>query len=41
MRNAYKDGIIWMDLAFQSQEVAKTGGATSSSTTFVVQRWGW
>lgn len=42
MRNAYKkDGTIWMDLAFVSQEVALTGGATSKNTKYSVQRWGW
>lgn len=42
MRNAYKeDGTIWMDLAFSSEKVALTGGATSRDTKYVVQRWGW
>lgn len=41
MRNAWKEGIVWMDLAFSSQSEALTGGATSSNTTFNVQRWGW
>lgn len=41
MRNAWKDGIVWMDLAFSSQAEALTGGATSSNTSFEVQRWGW
>lgn len=41
MRNAWKSGIIWMDLAFTTQKEALTGGATSSNTTFNVQRWGW
>ena len=42
MRNAWrKQGIVWMDLAFTSQKEALTGGATSSNTTFSVQRWGW
>lgn len=41
MRNAWIDGTIWMDLAFSSQAEASTGGATSSSTSFSVQRWGW
>ena len=41
MRNAYKeDGTIWMDLAFSSEKVALTGGATSRNTKYVVQRWG-
>lgn len=41
MRNAATQGTIWMDLAFSSQEEALTGGATSSNTSFSVQRWGW
>lgn len=41
MRNAWTQGIVWMDLAFSSQAEALTGGATSSNTTFSVQRWGW
>jgi len=42
MRNAWRnEGIVWMDLAFSSQKEALTGGATSSNTTFSVQRWGW
>lgn len=41
MRNAWESGIIWMDLAFTTQKEALTGGATSSNTTFNVQRWGW
>lgn len=41
MRNAWKEGTVWMDLAFSSQAAARTGGATSSKTTFNVQRWGW
>lgn len=41
MRNAWANGNVWMDLAFSSQEEAKTGGATSSNVSFEVQRWGW
>ena len=41
MRNAATQGTIWMDLAFSSQAEALTGGATSSNTSFSVQRWGW
>jgi len=41
MRNAWDQGIVWMDLAFSSQAEALTGGATSSNTAFSVQRWGW
>lgn len=41
MRKAWASGIVWMDLAFNTQAEAKTGGATSSNTKFDVQRWGW
>lgn len=42
MRNAWRnEGVVWMDLAFSSQAEALTGGATSSNTSFSVQRWGW
>ena len=41
MRGAWKEGIVWMDLAFSTQTEARTGGATSSNTKFEVQRWGW
>ena len=41
MRNAWSEGVVWMDLAFSSQREARTGGATSSNTKFSVQRWGW
>ena len=40
MRNAWNNGIVWMDLAFSSQNAALEGGVTSSNTTFKVQRWG-
>ena len=41
MRGAWKEGIVWMDLAFSTQAEARTGGATSSNAKFEVQRWGW
>lgn len=41
MRNAWAEGVVWMDLAFSSQNAAASGNATSSNTTFSVQRWGW
>ena len=41
MRNAWSEGNVWMDLAFDSQASARTAGVTSSTTEFVVQRWGW
>ena len=41
MREAWKQGTIWMDLAFTSEKESITGGATSSNTRYEVQRWGW
>ncbi len=41
MRNAWRQGVVWMDLAFSSQAEALVGNATSGNTTFSVQRWGW
>lgn len=41
MRGAWANGNVWIDLAFSSQSVARTAGATSSNTKFSVQRWGW
>lgn len=41
MRKAWSEGIVWMDLAFSSQANALVGNATSSNTSFSVQRWGW
>lgn len=41
MRNAWKSGTVWIDLAFPSQAAALKGKATSLHTTFNVQRWGW
>ena len=41
MRNAWRNGTVWMDLAFSSEAEALVGNATSSNTTFNVQRWGW
>ena len=41
MRGAWKTGTVWMDLAFSSQSEARVGGATSSNTSYEVQRWGW
>ena len=41
MRNAWKEGIVWMDLAFSKESDAKAGMATSKNTKFSVQRWGW
>lgn len=41
MRRAWKQGTVWIDLAFASEKEALTAGATSSNTKFSVQRWGW
>ena len=41
MRDAWKTGTVWMDLAFSSQNEARVGGATSLNTSYEVQRWGW
>lgn len=41
MRDAWAQGVVWMDVAFSSQAEAINGGATSSNTSFSVQRWGW
>lgn len=41
MRRAWKEGVVWMDLAFSSEKEALTAGATSSNTKYSVQRWGW
>lgn len=43
MREAYsEENKILMDLAFTSEKIAFTAGATSrGKTTFNVQRWGW
>lgn len=42
MRNAWNnDQVVWMDLAFNSEKEALTGGATSSYVLYKVVRWGW
>ena len=42
MRNAWRyDGVVWMDVSYNSQKEALTAGATSLNTKFSVQRWGW
>ena len=41
MRNAWAEGQVWMDLAFESQAAAREGNATSRNVKFSVQRWGW
>ncbi len=41
MRNAWKQGVVWMDLAFSSENDATVGAVTNKNTKFSVQRWGW
>lgn len=41
MRQAYSNGIIWMDLAFVYQDDAKGTKSGNKNTKFSVQRWGW
>lgn len=41
MRNAYKNGIILMDLAFVSESHPDIFKATGSNIKYSVQRWGW
>ncbi len=42
MRKSWnEDRRVWMDLAFNTQEEARNGNATSYNTKYNVQRWGW
>lgn len=41
MRNAWANGLVWMDLAFQTESDPGISATTSSNTTYSVQRWGW
>lgn len=41
MRTAWKNGTVWLDLAFSTEEEARNAGMSSNNTKFVVQRWGW
>ena len=41
MRNAWANGNMWIDLAFVTQNDAKSNMATNDNTKFSVQRWGW
>ena len=41
MRNAWRNGIVWIDLAFSSEEDARNNMVTNKNTKFSVQRWGW
>ena len=41
MRNAWANGLVWMDLAFKTESAPDIYATTSSNTTYSVQRWGW
>ncbi len=41
MRTAYKNGTIWMDLAFTSETSNGIHNSTSNSVKYKVKRWGW
>ena len=41
MRNSWKNGIVWMDLAYSSESDPQVPKTTSKNTKFRVQRWGW
>lgn len=40
MNNAWKNGIVWLDLAYASIEDAKKGNISGTNIKFSVQRWG-
>ena len=41
MRNAWKNGVVWMDVAYDTEAETVNAGVTSKNTKFSVQRWGW
>ena len=41
MRNAWRDGVVWMDVAYDTEAETIHAGVTSKNTKFSVQRWGW
>ena len=41
MRRAWRDGNVWMDVAYNSEAETIHSGITSKNTKFSVQRWGW
>ena len=41
MRTAYKNGTIWMDLAFTSETSNGIHNSTSTNVKYKVKRWGW
>lgn len=41
VKNAWANGIVWMDLAFRTESDPSIYSTTSSNTTYSIQRWGW
>lgn len=41
MRNAWRNGVVWIDVAFPTEKEAGFGLPTNTNTNFSVQRWGW
>lgn len=41
VRNAWKRGIVIMDLAYEANALAGSDGRTGNNITYEVQRWGW
>lgn len=42
MRKAWEEsGLVWMDLAHESQAMAKVNGINGNDIKYEVQRWGW
>lgn len=41
MRQEWKEGRVWLDLAWATQADARVGGMSHRETTYTVQRWGW
>ena len=41
MRSAWKQGVVWMDVAYSTEAETIHAGVTSKNTKFSVQRWGW
>lgn len=41
MNSAWKNGNVWIDLAFASIEESRNGNISSKNTKFSVQRWGY
>lgn len=41
MNTAWQNGKVWMDLAYESNNMTKTDGLIGNDIEFSVQRWGW